>query len=121
SRSAGSSPPRTARDARIASSIPPRIWRPAFASPSATRSRNATGTYCSSSSGGSQKWVSQSTTIVFTGAVTISDPPVLRLGTIYTGHEDRSGPWVPVGAGVHKGTAFVGAVGTTDVGDFTVL
>lgn len=29
-----------------------------------------------------------------------------------TGHNSRSGPWVPVGCGVHTGTAFVGAVGS---------
>jgi adenylate cyclase len=40
-----------------------------------------------------------------------------------TGHADRAGPWVPVGAGVHTGTAWVGAVGSgthtelTAVGD----
>ena len=28
-----------------------------------------------------------------------------------TGHEDPDGPWVPVGAGVHTGLAWVGAVG----------
>lgn len=28
-----------------------------------------------------------------------------------TGHEDRSGPWLPVGAGVNTGTAYVGAIG----------
>lgn len=38
-----------------------------------------------------------------------------------TGHADRGGPWVPVGAGVHTGTAFVDSVGTGDVADFTVL
>ncbi len=27
------------------------------------------------------------------------------------GHEDPDGPWVPVGAGVHTGLAWVGAVG----------
>jgi adenylate cyclase len=31
-----------------------------------------------------------------------------------TGHGDTNGPWVPVGAGIHTGTAYVGAVGTTD-------
>ncbi len=29
-----------------------------------------------------------------------------------TGHTDPDGPWVPVGAGVHTGEAFVGAVGS---------
>jgi adenylate cyclase len=31
-----------------------------------------------------------------------------------TGHRDRRGPWIPVGVGVHKGTAFVGAIGSKD-------
>jgi adenylate cyclase len=39
-----------------------------------------------------------------------------------TGHEDDSEPWLPVGAGVHTGLAYVGAVGTQDtVVDFTAL
>src|SRR5215208_4513356 len=39
-----------------------------------------------------------------------------------TGHGDRDGPWVPVGAGVHTGTAYVGAVGSeATVSDFTAL
>ena len=28
-----------------------------------------------------------------------------------TGHSDPNGPWVPVGAGIHTGIAYVGAVG----------
>jgi len=31
-----------------------------------------------------------------------------------TGHGDRNGPWVSVGAGVHTGTAYVGVVGSAD-------
>jgi len=31
-----------------------------------------------------------------------------------TGHGDPSGPWIPVGAGVHTGVAYVGAVGAAD-------
>jgi adenylate cyclase len=31
-----------------------------------------------------------------------------------TGHGTREGPWLPVGVGVHKGSAFVGAVGTRE-------
>jgi adenylate cyclase len=38
-----------------------------------------------------------------------------------TGHERGEGPWVPVGIGVHTGTAFVGAVGSTGVSDITAL
>ena len=39
-----------------------------------------------------------------------------------TGHRDPKGPWIPVGIGIHTGTAFVGVVG--EVGttqDFTAL
>ena len=32
-----------------------------------------------------------------------------------TGHADRNGPWVPVGAGVHTGTVWFGAIGRTHV------
>jgi adenylate cyclase len=31
-----------------------------------------------------------------------------------TGHADAHGPWVPVGAGIHTGTAYVGAVGAAE-------
>lgn len=38
------------------------------------------------------------------------------------GHGRESGPWLPVGAGVHAGHAYVGAVGTQDtVADFTAM
>jgi adenylate cyclase len=36
-----------------------------------------------------------------------------------TGHADPDGPWVPVGAGVHTGTAWFGAVGEGSPGDRT--
>jgi adenylate cyclase len=39
-----------------------------------------------------------------------------------TGHSDLSGPWVPVGIGVHTGVAFVGAVSTENgASDITIL
>ncbi len=39
-----------------------------------------------------------------------------------TGHLDEEGPWVPVGAGVHTGEAFVGAVGSEQgLTDITAL
>ena len=39
-----------------------------------------------------------------------------------TGHADADGPWVPVGAGVHTGEAFVGAVGSEQgLTDITAL
>ena len=38
-----------------------------------------------------------------------------------TGHGSAGGPWIPVGAGVHTGVAFVGAVGDAGVTDFTAL
>lgn len=39
-----------------------------------------------------------------------------------TGHRDTRGPWLPVGVGVHTGTAFVGVVGSEDsTADFTAL
>jgi adenylate cyclase len=39
-----------------------------------------------------------------------------------TGHADENGPWLEVGAGVHRGVAYVGAVGTPEgVTDITVL
>jgi adenylate cyclase len=38
-----------------------------------------------------------------------------------TGHGEHGGPWVPVGIGVHTGTAFVGSVGSAGVNDVTAL
>jgi len=39
-----------------------------------------------------------------------------------TGHENREGPWLPVGIGIHTGLAYVGAVGTKDgVNEIAVL
>lgn len=40
-----------------------------------------------------------------------------------TGHDDSSGPWVPVGVGLHTGPAYVGVVGGEERGpmDFTAL
>lgn len=39
-----------------------------------------------------------------------------------TGHGDPNGPWVPIGAGVHTGVAYVGAVGSEGkVTDITAL
>ena len=38
-----------------------------------------------------------------------------------TGHEKGKEPWVPVGVGIHTGTAFVGSVGSLGVNDITAL
>ena len=39
-----------------------------------------------------------------------------------TGHSDPGGRWIPLGAGVHTGIAFLGSVGTRDgTTDITVL
>jgi adenylate cyclase len=38
-----------------------------------------------------------------------------------TGHGSADRPWIPIGAGVHTGVAFVGSVGDTEVTDFTAL
>ena len=38
-----------------------------------------------------------------------------------TGHEDADGPWVPIGAGVHTGMAWVGSVGEGPRTELTVL
>ena len=38
-----------------------------------------------------------------------------------TGHADAAGPWLPVGAGVHTGVAYVGSVGDGSVADFSAM
>lgn len=42
---------------------------------------------------------------------------ILRL----TGHDNKEGPWIPLGIGIHTGTAFVGSLGSGGVTDITVL
>lgn len=39
-----------------------------------------------------------------------------------TGHDERGGPWIEVGVGIHSGTAFIGTVGSMEgATDITVL
>jgi adenylate cyclase len=38
-----------------------------------------------------------------------------------TGHDRTSGPWIPVGAGVHTGIAFVGSVVSEGIAEITAL
>jgi adenylate cyclase len=38
-----------------------------------------------------------------------------------TGHGSAEGPWIPIGAAVHTGIAFVGSIGHEGVSDFTAL
>ena len=38
-----------------------------------------------------------------------------------TGHGGSTEPWIPLGVGIHTGTAFVGSLGTGGVTDITVL
>jgi adenylate cyclase len=38
-----------------------------------------------------------------------------------TGHGEAKGPWLPIGAGVHTGVAFVGSIGEGGISDFTAL
>lgn len=38
-----------------------------------------------------------------------------------TGHADSNGPWLPVGAGVHTDTAWVGVVGSGELADINAL
>ena len=38
-----------------------------------------------------------------------------------TGHGSKKGPWIPLGVGIHTGTAYVGSLGSTGVTDITVL
>ena len=40
---------------------------------------------------------------------------------VATGHEDRGGPWVPVGVGVHTGISWMGAVGEGSQTELTVV
>lgn len=44
-----------------------------------------------------------------------------RAVLVATGHADSTGPWLPVGAGVHTGVAWVGAVGSATRTELTAL
>ena len=40
---------------------------------------------------------------------------------VATGHEDPAGPWVPIGAGVHAGVAWVGSIGDEAHAELTAV
>ena len=40
---------------------------------------------------------------------------------VATGHQNRQGPWVPVGAGVHQGPVWIGTIGTGSRVELTVV
>jgi adenylate cyclase len=56
----------------------------------------------------------------FAGADHAADAVAARELLTRTGHEEGS-PWLPVGAGVHLGTAYIGTVGEEEALDFTAL
>jgi adenylate cyclase len=57
----------------------------------------------------------------FAGADHASDAlAAARELLVRTGHEDGS-PWLPVGAGIHTGPAYIGTVGEDEALDFTAL
>lgn len=71
------------------------------------------------------KYVGDEVVALFIPALTGKDHPraAIEAGQELlraTGHGDPSGPWIPLGVGVHTGVAYVGTVGDT-VTDFTAL
>jgi adenylate cyclase len=56
----------------------------------------------------------------------VADHPAAAVGAgrrllSATGHGEPGGPWLPIGIGVHSGTAYVGSVGEGLVADFTAM
>ena len=66
--------------------------------------------------GGVDKFVGDELVAMFFPLLSGRDHPARAVETALallraTGHEDATGPWLPVGAGVHSGRAWVGAIG----------
>ncbi len=64
---------------------------------------------------------------IFAPGIAGPDHPIQALSAarellVATGHAAADGPWIPLGAGVHTGQVYAGAVGTSEqVGVVTVL
>jgi adenylate cyclase len=57
----------------------------------------------------------------FAGSDHAADAVAAARGLLEQTGNDGPEPWIPVGAGVHTGTSFVGSVGEGDARDFTAL
>jgi adenylate cyclase len=57
----------------------------------------------------------------FAGSDHAADAIAAARGLLEQTGNDGPDPWIPVGAGVHTGTSFVGSVGEGDARDFTAL
>jgi adenylate cyclase len=73
-----------------------------------------------------EKFVGDEVVALFLPFLAGSEHPVRALDAATalleaTGHRSADGPWVPIGVGLHTGTAFVGIVGSKGALDFTAL
>ncbi|HEX6867988.1 MAG TPA: adenylate/guanylate cyclase domain-containing protein [Candidatus Limnocylindrales bacterium] len=78
------------------------------------------------SGGGVDKFVGDEITAMFfpliSGSRHVAQAVTAATGILRaTGHDDPAGPWVPVGAGVTSGVAWIGAVGDEKRTDLTAL
>ena len=72
------------------------------------------------------KYVGDEVVAIFLPAIAEGGPPAGALAAARamlaaTGHDDPAGPWLPVGAGIATGVAYVGAVGSGSHTEFTAL
>jgi len=72
--------------------------------------------YCGREHGGVDKFVDDELVAMYFPLLSGPNHPATAVETAVAllravGHEDPAGPWLPVGAGVHAGPAWVGAVG----------
>ncbi len=73
-----------------------------------------------------EKFVGDNATVLFPPGISGQDHARRAIDTArrileHTGHGQAEGPWLPVGAGVHTGNAFVGSIGSGGVSQLTAL
>lgn len=73
-----------------------------------------------------EKFVGDNATVLFPPGVAGPDHARVAIETgrrilLATGHGSADGPWLPVGVGVHTGTAFIGSIGSGGVSQLTAL
>ena len=73
-----------------------------------------------------EKFVGDNATVLFPPGISGHDHARRAIDTArhileHTGHGHAEGPWLPVGAGVHTGNAFVGSIGSGGVSQLTAL
>jgi adenylate cyclase len=73
-----------------------------------------------------EKFVGDNVTVIFAPGIAGQDHARMAINCAVdlleaTGHRSPDGPWLPVGAGIHTGVAFIGSVGSAGVSQLTAL